>query len=225
VLDLDRICFRVGMVVGEFGRLGFFRIDLVLTGVPRALVARQRTEHHRDALANQLGRGIRMTVWGHFPGEFLDLLKAKFLVRHLTSPEAEGDLHLHFLAEEVDGVTELHAKVMRIDLRAELDFFDLVRMLMLAGLFILLGLLVAEFAKINQTADRWDGSSSDLNEINTFGSGEVDGIGERDDSKLLAVGSDDAHFAGANLSINPDCGTRRERGTGRERTAQDTPNG
>src|SRR5437763_4444151 len=80
-----------------------------------ALVARQRTEHEDNAFADQLRVSIGMAVRSDLFDKFLDLLKAELLVRHFTSTEAERHLDFHFLAEEIDGVAELDAKIMRIN--------------------------------------------------------------------------------------------------------------
>src|SRR5512138_1022241 len=58
------------------------RVDFVLPRVFRALVPRQRAEHHGDAFTDQLGREVGMTVGSHFLGELFDLLETKFLVCH-----------------------------------------------------------------------------------------------------------------------------------------------
>jgi len=53
-------------------------------------------------------------------------------VGHFPAAELEHDLDLHVFAEEINGVGQLDAEVMRVNLGAELDFLDLVCVLMLA---------------------------------------------------------------------------------------------
>jgi hypothetical protein len=166
-----------------------------------------------------------MAVGGDFLGEFFDLLKSKFLVRHFAPAKTQRDFHLHVFAQEVDGVAQLHSEIVRVDLRAELDLFDLVGVLMFPGFLVLLGLLVTVFAEIHQAANRRDGGGGDFNQVHPVRPGHVDGVRQRDDTELLAVGADDANFAGADFPVYPDSGTRRERGTRGERAAQDTPGG
>ena len=81
-------------------------------------------------------------------------LKAEFRVGHFAAAEFQDHLDLHVLAQEIDGVAQLDAEIMRVNLRAELDFLDLVGVLVLAGFLVLLGLFVAELAEIHQPADR-----------------------------------------------------------------------
>lgn len=215
----------VSFLVGSPGRSLFLAINFVLSGVPGSLVPRQRTEHQGDSFPHKLGGEVRMPVGSDFLREFVHLLEPEFFMGHFPAAKTQGHLDLHFFAKEVDGVTQLDAKVMRIDLRAELNLLHLVRMLVLARLFFLLGLLVSIFSKINQPAYRRICARGDLDQIHAVGSSEVNGIGQCDDSELLAFCPDDPDFPGANLPIDPHCGTRGERRTGGKWAAQDAPNG
>ncbi len=59
----------------------------------------------------------------------------------------------------------LTPKSCGIDVGAELDFLDLIGVLMLARLFFLLSHFVAVFAEIDQTANRRGGIGRDLYQI------------------------------------------------------------
>src|ERR1041385_8394666 len=132
--DLHRSAIIIAIaVVCRWRNLdGLRRVRPFLT--PRvlgALITRQRADHLVNSAANHLGLKIRMTVGLNFVQKSFDDLKAKFGMGHFTSPEFQGDLDLHVLAEEIDGMLNLHPQIMWIDLRAELNFFDLVGVLML----------------------------------------------------------------------------------------------
>src|SRR2546423_12111459 len=94
--------------------------------------------------------------------KFLDDLKANLGMGHFAAAKFQSHFYLHVLAEKVDGVPDLNAQVMRIDLGAELNFLNFVGVLMLPGFLVALGLFIAELAKINQAADRWHRVGRDL---------------------------------------------------------------
>ena len=79
-----------------------------------------------------------MAVGSDFLNEFSHHLEAVFLVRHFAAAEAQRDLDFHLLAEEVDGMAQFNPEIVRIDRRAELDFLDLVGVLVLFGFLFLL---------------------------------------------------------------------------------------
>ena len=106
-----------------------------------------------------------MTEGGDFAGEFFDLLKTDFLVGHLAAAELEHDLHLHFFAEEIDGMGQLHAEIVQLDFRAELDFLHLVGVLMFFGFLFLLVLLVAILAEVDHATDGRLGVGGDLDKV------------------------------------------------------------
>ena len=173
------------------------------------LVTRQRSDHHVDAAANQLGLEIGMAVRGNVGQELLDDLEAKLRMRHFPAAELERDLDLHVLAEEADGVLEFYAQVMRINLRAELHLFDPVGMLVLPGFLLALGLLVAELAVVHQPAYGGRGVRGDFDQVHAIGASLREGLAQGQDPKLFAVGPDDPDLAGTDFPVNPDERTGR----------------
>jgi hypothetical protein len=127
------------------------------TRIAGPLGARQRTEHDVDAFADELGRRVGMAERRQALDQLLDLLETEFLVRHLAAAETQGDFDLHVLAQKIDRVLLFDAEIVRVDVRAELDFLDLVGVLVFARFLVPLGLFVAELAKINQPANRRHG--------------------------------------------------------------------
>lgn len=92
---------------------------------------------------------------------------------------------------------------------------------MLLGFLFFLRDFVAVFSKIHEAADGRNGGRGDFHQIHGVVTREVDRIGEWNNSELLAVYSDDADFAGADFTIDPD--ERGRRGIAwRKRAAQDT---
>src|SRR6185503_2750655 len=117
------------------------------------------------------------------------------------------------------------AKIVRVDRRAELDFFDLVGVVVFFGLFLLLRLFVAILAIVHQAADRRGRFRGDLDQVHSLSAGQVDGLAQRKDAQLLAVMANDEHFTSANFSVNSDKRTGETRRTRGERAAQDNLNG
>lgn len=153
--------------------------------------------------------------------EILDYFESKLLVGHLAPAKTESDLHFHVIAQKVDRVAQFDSKIMRIDGGAQLNFFYLVGVLMLLGIFILFRLLITELAEINQATHRRGGVWSDLDQIYSLRAGHVDGFAEGDDSELLATRAYDAYFACTDLAINSNKGVGRSL-TRSERATQDT---
>jgi hypothetical protein len=193
-----------------------------LVGMFSALVAGKRADHYVDAATDEFRLEIRVAVRRNLAQEFMHHLKTDVRVGHFTAAELQGDLYLHVLAEEIDGMLDLHPKVVGIDLRAQLDFFYLIGVLMLLGFLVFLGLLVAELAEIDEPANRRIGASGDLDEIDTGRPRHVKGITQAEDAKLFAVGSDYPHFAGTDFPIYPVRRTGEGRRTWRKRATQDT---
>jgi len=114
-----------------------------------------------------------MTIWSDVSEEFVNHLESKFGVGHFASAEFEGDFHLHILAEEINGVLDFDAEIVWIDLGAELDFFNLVGVLVLLGFLVALGLFVTVFAVINEAADRRIRIGGDLDKVHACGASHV----------------------------------------------------
>ena len=145
-----------------------------------------------------------MTVSRRRLHEIVNHLESELLMGHFTPPESKRDFDLHFLAQKIDRMAELDAEIMRVDGRAELDFFHFIRVVMLLGFLFLLGLLIAELPEIHQTADRGSGVRRDFHKVHAFGAGQVNRISERNDSQLGAIDANDADFAGTDFPVDPD---------------------
>src|SRR5262249_25743773 len=192
-------------------RRGSWAAPFELARVLGAFIARQRTDHHINSPAIQLSLKIRMPVSSDFREKFFDDLESKFGVRHLTAAELERDLHFHVLAKKIDGMPNFYTEIMRINFRAQLNFFDFGGMLMLLGFFITFGLLVAVLAIIHQSANRRSGVGSNLNQIHAIGPSHCECVTQGQHPQLFAINPDYPDFARTDLAIYPDKRTGRRR--------------
>ena len=74
---------------------------------------------------------------------------------------------------------------------------------MLFRFLFALGEFVAELAEIHEAADGRNGVGRNLLQIHAVLAREVQCLGEQDDAHLIAVGADDANFAGADFAVDP----------------------
>ena len=75
---------------------------------------------------------------------------------------------------------------------------------MLLGFFVLLRLLVAEFAEVHQPANRRQRVRSDFDQIHAVRPRQIQCVAQGKDTQLLAINSDDPDFAGTDFTIDPD---------------------
>ena len=191
-------------------------------GITGALVARQGAQHDVDPAADELGRGIRMPIRRDFFDELVYDLEPELLMGHFTAAETEGHLDLHFLAQEIDRVTQFNAEIMGVDRGAKLDFFNPIGVLVFFGFLLALRLFVAVLAVIDESANRRGGIRGHFDEIDTLLAGHGQSVSQGDDAQLLTLGSDQSDFASTDFPVNPNERTGRRRITRRERAAQDT---
>ncbi len=113
-----------------------------------------RTKHHNHLPALHLW--IRLDFC-KFLGVALDPQKkipTKLLMRHFAATESQGDFHLVAIVEEFLHRPQLDVVVVRVDVGAHLDLFDLDDFLFLLGFVGLFLGLVFVLAKIKDFADR-----------------------------------------------------------------------
>jgi hypothetical protein len=95
----------------------------------------------------------------------VEQLHAQLGVRHFTTAEAQGDLHLVAFFEEAGHGLGLHLVVVDVDVRAELDLLELDHLLPLARLVLLLLLLELELAIVQDLADGRIGVRNDFHQV------------------------------------------------------------
>ena len=117
-----------------------------------------------------------MAVRRNILQKFLDDLKTKLCVLHFAAAKFQRYLYLHILAEEVNRVRGLHAKIVRINPRAQLHFLHCARVLMLFGFLFLLRLLVTIFAVVHEPAHRRRRRRCDLHQVHAVRARLVQGV-------------------------------------------------
>jgi len=127
---------------------------------------------------------------------------ADVLMRHLTTPEAQGDFNLVALLEEAADRFHLGVVVVLIDTGAQLDFLDFNDLLLFARLGRLLLFKKAEFPVIENFADRRLRGRNDLDEIQPGLIGGLLRILSLHDAPVVTFGVDELDFASANFSID-----------------------
>ncbi len=151
-----------------------------------------------------------MSKRGNFGDELLNHLEADLGVRHLTTAEFQGDFDLHIFAQEINGMPNLDAQIVRIDFGAQLDFLHLGGVLMLLGFLVALGLFVAELAEIHNPANRRRGVGSDFHQVHPMGAGQIQCVAQRQNPKLfLAILPNNPDFTGTDFPIDPEKRTGR----------------
>ena len=91
---------------------------------------------------------------------------------------------------------------MIVDAGAELDFLDFDDFLLLAGFRGLLLLKEAEFAIVEDLANRRIGGRDDLDEVEACVVGYLLGFQHRDDPSILAFGVDQLNFIDADIAVD-----------------------
>src|SRR5258707_9838655 len=123
-----------------------------------------------------------------FGKEFVNNLKTDLCMSHFAPAEFEGDFHLHVLGEKIDRVLDFYAEIVRIDLGAELDLFDLIGVLMFFGFFVTLGLLIAVFAVVDEPA-HWRGRiCCNLDQVHAPSAGPGESIPRSEKTALFSIG-------------------------------------
>ena len=97
---------------------------------------------------------------------------------------------------------QLDAEIVRINARAQLNFFDGRSVLMLARFFFFLGKFVAVFADFDQATNRRHSVGRNLDKIHAMLARERERIVQRKYPELLVLVADDADFAGADFPVD-----------------------
>ena len=105
---------------------------------------------------------------GHIGAAFCKLqqqLLADFGMGHLSAAETHSDFAAVAVFQELLCIAHLDIEVIHVNAGGHPDFLDLHHALVLAGLFLSLGLLEAELAVIHDLADRGHGVRRDLDQV------------------------------------------------------------
>ena len=131
------------------------------------------------------------------------MTRPQFGVRHLAAAEEDGGLYLVAVGQEPFHVLLLEPIVVLVHLRAELDFLDLDRLLVLLGLPGALVLQVLVAAIVGDTAHRRHRGGGDLDEVESLGPRNDQCLLRRHHAELLAGIVDHANLAYTNPLVGP----------------------
>ncbi len=95
----------------------------------------------------------------------LEQPEPQILMRHLAAAEAQSDFHFVALLEKPADSFHLDAVIMIVDSRTQLDFLDFDNLLLFPGFGGFFLLQEAEFAIIEDLADRGIGRRDDFDKI------------------------------------------------------------
>jgi hypothetical protein len=105
------------------------------------------------------------------------------------------------LLEEPTRGSHSDLEVVIVGARSQPHLFDLGDMLVLLSVSGSFFLLELEFAQIRDSAHRWVSRRRNFDEIEPGLFSSANGLLDRQDTDLLALGIEDAHFGNANLTI------------------------
>jgi hypothetical protein len=141
--------------------------------------------------------------------EPIDDFIAELAVSHLTAAETKARFYLVSLGEESDSLVLLGLVIVLVDGYRELNFLEGDDLLLFARCAFALFLLVEITAIILNSANRWDGSGRNLNQVEAPLTRDAERLKGLKDSKLLAIFVDDADFARANSIVDANEGLCR----------------
>ena len=152
-----------------------------------------------------------MRVLTELAREPLEDVQTELRVHHLAPTEHDRDLDLGVGRQEAHDVLLLGLVVVLVDLRPELDLFDLDLGLVLARELLLLSLLVLELAVVHDAADRRIGERRDLDEVEILLIGDPQSIRDREDAELAPVDADQTTPRRADALVEPRFRTAADR--------------
>src|SRR5687767_256756 len=162
--------------------------------------------HGRENLVETVAEHLRARLRDGFSREVhekpVEDLLAVLAPRHLPAPELDGRLDLVAVREELQDVLDLEVVIVVVDVRSELHFFYLCRLLFLLRVLLLLLLLIDELSEVHDPADGRVGGRRDLHEIETGLSRLLESVGHRNDAERLPLFSDQSDFLPPDLVVD-----------------------
>src|SRR5690606_154864 len=125
----------------------------------------------------------------------------QLLVAHLAATEADVDLDLVAFLDEAAHLAQLDLVVALVGHRAELHFLDFDLLGLLLGLVGLLLQVELELAEVHDLADRRIRVGLDLDQVQAFFLGHLQGVIARQHADHFTVGSDHAHAGHADFAV------------------------
>jgi hypothetical protein len=127
-----------------------------------------RLKHQRHPLAFHLGIALDLA---NQKQRLLHLQKqpaAQIKMRHLATLEAKGKLDFVPFLQKVAGTVDFDFEIVVADAdRIDVDLLEAAALVAGPGLIFLFLLLIAPFAVIHDSANRWAGGGGDFDQIET----------------------------------------------------------
>ena len=143
-------------------------------------------------------------VFADVLNEAVDDSVAELAMSHLAALEAEGGFHLVALLQEADSLVSARDVVVVVDGHGELDFLKGDNFLALARGTLAFFFFVEELAVILNAANGRDSGRRYLYQVQTPFAGNFEGLKWGEDTELLTLFIDYAHFAGADTIVDTD---------------------
>ena len=161
-----------------------------------------RRENHGELLAFEFRRGFHFRDIGERLGDALHDLMPQLRMRDLPAPEHQRHLHLVPFLEKTSRVPRFRHEVMFVDVRTELDLFQVNDVLLFPRLSCHLRLLELELSEVHDADNGGSSERSDFDEIESCDIGSSERCFELHDAELCAIGSDDTQRTNADLPVN-----------------------
>src|SRR5690606_5047030 len=159
-------------------------------------------EHHRHLPSLKVRWALDVPYFCEGRGHLHQTIAHQIGVDDLPPAEAHVDLDPVAVPQEALSALHLHFDIVAIGLGAQAQLLDDRRLLLLARLAVPLRLLVLEAAEIHQPADGRLGLRGDFHQVEIGFLSHAQGLPDRHDTQLLAVGADHADFPRADLVVD-----------------------
>ena len=128
------------------------------------------------------------------------------LVGHFAAAESERDFDLVALFKELRDLLGFHLIIVRVDVRAELDLFQFLGLLLLLGSRLFLLRFVAHLAIVDDLTDRDLLVGRDFNEVHTGFAGSVQGSVNWHFTLFFTILINEKDAGGTNIAIGARAG-------------------
>jgi len=163
-------------------------------------------DHHNHLAAFHFGHVFNLANGLHIFGHAVQQFAAQILVGHFAAAEPQGDFHLVAPFEEAEHIAHFDLVVMRIGVGAEFHLFHLDDFLLFARLGFPFLLFVFELAEIHDFAHGRFGIWGNFDKVQPGFFGHFHGAGGADNADILAIGTNQADFVGADAFVDARAG-------------------
>ena len=165
-----------------------------------------RRHHHGHLAAFELWLKLDLHLFVKLLFHPIQHFHAEMLVGHFTAAEAERDLDLVALLKELRDLFGFNLIIVRVDVRAELDLFQFLGLLLLLSSRFFLLRFVTHLAIVDDLTDRDLLVWRDFNEVHTGFAGSVQGSFYGHFTLFFAFFIDQKDACGTNIAIGARAG-------------------